>query len=287
MQETIQWLMKIEQLARDIYFKAAVYFKDNRPLAEFLERTASDEAWHFNLMTRALDDFKNISTAPLQYIEVDPETRNKIEAAFSKINEQISDETLSEFIILDQILTVEFSEWNDVFIFVISCFKEQGDTFKHVSAKIQGHKRYIENFVESRQHGQELLDKIRAIPAIWRENILIVDDEPMISDLIKAILHREGAIDTASDGQDAFKRLKEKYYKLVISDVDMPIQDGLSFYRQAVELFPEIKHRFIFITGDASPDRVAFFEQHNLKYLQKPVPINVIRAEALKVLINC
>jgi CheY-like chemotaxis protein len=285
MEEIIQWLMKIEHLANDIYSQAALYFKNDPNWVEFLEHAAEDESMHYHIIASAAQHYQT-RPPPRLSIALDTETRDKIEGIFKKISEQIVDQSLSETILLDAITTTEFSEWNDIFLYVVANLKEQVGEFKYVIAKIQSHKRYIEAFLERSERGREALRRLLDIPAVWTENILIVDDEAIVAELFKAILHREGNIDTATNGQEALEKIKEKYYKLIISDIDMPIMDGLSFYGHAVEIFPPLKDRFLFITGNVSPEKLDFFQQNNLKFLSKPAPITTIRNEALKLLLQ-
>ena len=48
----------------------------------------------------------------------------------------------------------------------------------------------------------------------------------MVSDLIKALLNREGDIDIAENGQETLELIDNQFYKLIISDVEMPVMDG-------------------------------------------------------------
>jgi two-component system chemotaxis sensor kinase CheA len=57
--------------------------------------------------------------------------------------------------------------------------------------------------------------------------ILVVEDSVTSRTLLQATLDQAGYMaDTAIDGNDAFNRLKEKAYDLVVSDVDMPRMNG-------------------------------------------------------------
>jgi CheY-like chemotaxis protein len=285
MQELVQWVMSIEQSANELYTQAAHYFKNNQKLSQFLHHLAEDEALHYHAIASAAQYYR---TKPLPHraVSIDPETKAKVEGVLANITRQIHDQSLTEQSMLAHVVATEFSEWNDIFLYVLSCLKDEQSEFSFTVAKIQHHKRYVEDFLETNAHGKDLLKKLRSVPPIWTEKILVVDDEPMVSQLIKAVLQGEGAIDIANDGQEAMQRIKKNYYKLVISDVDMPNMNGIAFYHHAIELFPSIKNRFIFYTGNASSERTAFFEQHNMKYLLKPAPINVLRSEALKLLIQ-
>jgi hypothetical protein len=64
--------------------------------------------------------------------------------------------------------------------------------FPRIAAMMQNHLRFIESFIETNEFGHEILEKVRKVPTVWTENILIVDDEPMICDMLKAIMMRGG-----------------------------------------------------------------------------------------------
>lgn len=73
--------------------------------------------------------------------------------------------------------------------------------------------------------------------------ILIIDDSPTMLMSVKSILVKAGmTVETANDGQDALDRLNGGLKPhLVISDVNMPRLDGLSFVREA----RKAGHRFV------------------------------------------
>ncbi|WP_432563200.1 response regulator [Kineococcus sp. SYSU DK003] len=65
--------------------------------------------------------------------------------------------------------------------------------------------------------------------------VMLVDDSPTMLMSIKSILTKEGlTVETAADGQEALDRIKGGLKpNLVISDVNMPRLDGISFVREA------------------------------------------------------
>ncbi len=76
--------------------------------------------------------------------------------------------------------------------------------------------------------------------------ILVVEDSPVLSSLIVSNLRAAGYTDimTKSNGKDAWDLLEfytkegdpiEKHVKCIISDIEMPILDGLAFTRRARE----------------------------------------------------
>lgn len=114
--------------------------------------------------------------------------------------------------------------------------------------------------------------------------ILLVIDDDSVAKLLMTILSTEGEIDVAGNGKDGLRLVKENYYDLIISAVEMPMADGLKFFTEAKEFSPELNKRFLFFTGAPTPDRLSFFKDENLRYLVKPSTINEIRSTALSIL---
>ena len=85
------------------------------------------------------------------------------------------------------------------------------------------------------------------------KTILIVDDSASMRQLVKISLASAGhQVIEACDGRDALNKLTGQKINLVISDVNMPNMDGLSFVK-AAKLLPA--YRFtpvIMLTTEAS-----------------------------------
>ena len=81
-------------------------------------------------------------------------------------------------------------------------------------------------------------------------NVLIVDDDATYRMLIRnVLLAEEWDVFLAQDGQEAIEKLKTVRMDFLISDVYMPIMDGLKFHK-AVRTLPEYdKVPFLFISG--------------------------------------
>ncbi|WP_338415076.1 response regulator [uncultured Sphaerotilus sp.] len=76
------------------------------------------------------------------------------------------------------------------------------------------------------------------------KTVLVVDDSSSLRTLVKLALTRAGyTVIEGADGQDALDRLDQAgKVHLIISDVNMPNMDGITFVRQ-LKLHP--RHRFI------------------------------------------
>ncbi len=63
--------------------------------------------------------------------------------------------------------------------------------------------------------------------------ILIVDDEPDIRETLGMLLEMEGyAVETASTGQEAIKKMSTIAPDLVLSDVMMPVMNGIEILKR-------------------------------------------------------
>ena len=73
-----------------------------------------------------------------------------------------------------------------------------------------------------------------------REELLVVDDEPQMLIAVNETIRRLGyGVTTAGSGMEALRRLKEKYYGLVITDMRMPEVSGLDLLRRIKNLAPQ------------------------------------------------
>jgi CheY-like chemotaxis protein len=285
MKKLVRWLREVEHLAYEVYFQAATVYADDPQFKSFLEQIAEEEAWHYHVMGSAAEYF-NTTTAPVPAISVDKETSDRVMKYFSDIRERLEKLTISKEEFIEKIVKAELSEWNDIFLYVVNHLKEKNHEFIYPAARIQAHIKKIVRFLEKSGDHSVILKKLRELPPVWTENILIVDDEEMITTLIKSLLNQEGNIDVASNGEQALNYLEKKFYKLIISDIDLPKMDGLSFYKNSVAKFPTLSKRFLFMSGDLFPERKAFLDENNLKYLSKPMKIKVLREVASEIILS-
>jgi CheY-like chemotaxis protein len=82
-----------------------------------------------------------------------------------------------------------------------------------------------------------------------KSTVLIVDDEPELREIFALWLNREGyTILTAANGADALQLLTTREIDALISDIRMPVMDGVALVRRIFEmklLLPSI----IFVSG--------------------------------------
>lgn len=102
--------------------------------------------------------------------------------------------------------------------------------------------------------------------------VLAVDDESIIAQLIADVLGGEGYdVDTAPHGLAALERLERRTYDVVLSDLRMPELDGLGLFREIEQRYPDLLHRFVFITGTSEhADYQGFIDDVKVPVLTKP-----------------
>ncbi len=82
----------------------------------------------------------------------------------------------------------------------------------------------------------------------FKGNLLLIDDEDELSQSMKELLEDEAKhIFTAKNGEEALSILATNNIHCVVSDIRMPVMDGLNFLRIARELGHE--QPIIFFTG--------------------------------------
>ena len=283
MKEVINWLLEVEEAARKVYEKAASRFQNDKELSDFLRHLSSDEKMHYDIISRAAELTRDRPFPPLA-IDVNDDVRKKIVNYLLLAEKKLEANSLTREDIIDFIISAEFSEWNDIFLYVTNSLKHNYREFTPVVTKIHQHKRYIERFLESHHEFKHYLEKIITLPKIWEEKILVVDDETVIADLLVAIFVDEGVVVTAVNGKDALKKVDENYYAAIVTDVNMPVMNGMEFYKKAAEKHPDIKERFLFFTGVLEEERLSFFKRNSLRYIAKPAKISDIKKELVAIL---
>ena len=110
-------------------------------------------------------------------------------------------------------------------------------------------------------------------PNSQASRILVVDDDPMLRNLIQLRLKRRGYIVyQASDGEQALTEFRQCLPEIVLMDANMPGMDGFAA-TQAIKKLPEAKHTpIIMVSGledDESVDQA--FSVGAVEYITKPI----------------
>ena len=117
-------------------------------------------------------------------------------------------------------------------------------------------------------------------PDLEPRAILIVDDEPDVAELLGELLTGAGhRVDRAASGNQALRRLAQRSYDAILSDLKMPDLDGPGLYRRLRQTHPHLLERLVFISGDTlGLGASAFLARTGRPLLEKPfVPAEVLQ----------
>jgi putative nucleotidyltransferase with HDIG domain len=114
--------------------------------------------------------------------------------------------------------------------------------------------------------------------------ILIVDDEPMIRNILKTVVEAEGfKADLAQNGQEALNRLKESCYQIILTDMRMPVMDGLCLLQQVRAGYEDTPVIMITAVGDAA-SAIEALSAGACDYVIKPFNVSELRNKVLSAL---
>ncbi len=277
MKEFVDWLKEIEELAHDLYSESSLFFEADRPLSEFLARMARDEASHYHLMGSASEYLRRMKPPVASAIDLGREQTESIETTLKEAHGSLRQQVLSPERLLDTIVRAEWSEWNAIFVYVLNTLKKFDKRFQYMASIIQTHKSMIVSFLESHPKGGPFAERVRMLPKVWDARILIVEDSEPLCLLLKDLMADHGDVETAGNGKEALEKTRKCFFDVIIADIDMPVMNGLDFYKTAVEENPRLQGRFVFCSGLITEKIEAFLSENNLLYLKKPFQVQDIR----------
>lgn len=120
-----------------------------------------------------------------------------------------------------------------------------------------------------------------------QETLLIIDDEPSIRESLKILFEGEGyRVFTAKNGQDGLKLFFQEKVDVIITDLRMPVMDGLDLMRNIHESDPDFP--MIVISGaGAKQDVIRSLQMGAKDYISKPmIDIDIIIHVVRKVFEN-
>lgn len=114
--------------------------------------------------------------------------------------------------------------------------------------------------------------------------ILITEDEDSLRTFVARALRLDGhETDEAADGAEGMEKLEESTFDLILSDIRMPVMDGIAFAHQASERFPGIK--ILLMTGYADQrERADDLMEKIIDVVEKPFALPDIRKAVARAL---
>lgn len=112
-------------------------------------------------------------------------------------------------------------------------------------------------------------------------NILLIEDEVEVREsYVDMFGFIDLQVDTAENGKDGLEKAEKKHYDIIVTDLNMPVMDGLETMRHMKKKDPEVE--VIVITGFATIENaIGAMKQGAFDYITKPVSL-----EHVKIVIN-
>ena len=284
MQELVRWQQGMERLARDFYAQAAEAYKGDAALYQFLQRLERDEEDHERLMGEVAESLEGIGEPPQSAIKISKDMTTRLTAAVRKAHDDLQAGKLSKKELIDCIVATEFSEWNDIFLYILNATKEVCRTSQRLAAIIQTHEERVQRFVENLSPELKPEQNLWALPKIWDREVLVVDDSMPFRTLLDAVFSREAKVRQAENGAVGLSIASEHFFDLIVSDINMPEMNGLEFYRCLVDRHPDMRERILFCSGGMSSAQEDTLRQTGRPCLAKPFDLSVLNQIAASIL---
>lgn len=145
-------------------------------------------------------------------------------------------------------------------------FKEQVDAMNQASADKACEKELSQHVLRDSRHQMLLQQDVEEL-----STILIVDDNEDIRSYLRVLLAGQYYVIEASDGQNGLRLAKESVPDLIVSDVMMPVMDGLTFCSKIKEDEVTSHIPVILLTARSEESqRIEGYEHGADAYITKP-----------------
>jgi PAS domain S-box-containing protein len=116
---------------------------------------------------------------------------------------------------------------------------------------------------------------------VVKARILVVDDEPAITQVLKRVLTGEGyEVESTDKAKAALGLIKGGKYALILLDIKLPDMSGIELYQHLDKTAMSLTQRIIFITGDVlGTDTMDFFSRTGASYVTKPFNMEQLKKE--------
>ena len=112
------------------------------------------------------------------------------------------------------------------------------------------------------------------------KKILVVDDEPHVSMLLKQFLERSNyQVEIAVNGQQALDKIAQELPDLLIVDIQMPKMNGIELCENINRVYPSLLKLIIIMTSRTDVDiRIWAEPQQHIELIEKPISMRRLTA---------
>lgn len=159
-------------------------------------------------------------------------------------------------------------------------FKDQVDVMNQASTDAASEKELSQHVLRDSRHQMLLQQDVEEL-----STILVVDDNEDIRTYLRVLLSDHYYVIEASDGQNGLRLAKESVPDLIVSDVMMPVMDGLTFCSKIKEDEVTSHIPVILLTARSEESqRIEGYEHGADAYLTKPFSAHLLLARISNLL---
>ena len=106
-----------------------------------------------------------------------------------------------------------------------------------------------------------------------KKKVLIVDDSPSVLAILNDILEDLGyAVASACNGQEAYTQVERTKFNMIVTDLKMPVMDGLEFVKLAKQLSNCKFVPVVMLSSEENEDKIAEARRAGVStFIKKPI----------------
>lgn len=110
--------------------------------------------------------------------------------------------------------------------------------------------------------------------------VLVIDDEQLLGQTIQLGLEDTMEVELETSGEKGLARLlADDPFELILCDLSLPDLSGIDIYAKVASLKPELKDRFVVMTGGAVTNESRdFLDNYQGYLLNKPFTLSQVEA---------
>jgi len=276
--DIVEWIRHTEERMQSLYARAAEACLDDPSFSTFLRGLSEDEKSHAGFMSSASEQLRDIRDRLPLDILLDAQTRDGVDDLLERFGRLLTRTPVQKKSVIEYVARAEASELNPIFLYVAEEYRKTGREGEWMTGEIQRHLLRIQDFIDDLPDDLKPSVNVGTLPFVGEDRFLVVEDHGPLRRLMASLLARRGAIDTASTGRDGLEKLHEHFHDGIVTDVQMPGMDGLEFYQRAVAYDSRLTRRFLFCSGDVTPENEGYLRGHDLPLLHKPFGLEEFQA---------
>lgn len=120
-----------------------------------------------------------------------------------------------------------------------------------------------------------------------KSRVIIIDDDSTTRRIVSRLVKQIGFMEfvEAEDGQQAYDLMQESDFDLVLSDLDMPVMNGMELLEKVRADERLSKIPFIMVTANDSKENIMrAVKAHVSQYIVKPFTATALKEKIAKVL---